>query len=111
MHRAFAWHSRKHSPLEPGVSARRWIGRLRLHAGKYILGITAPTGTGVQARHHSPAHSRGILLKLFDADVAKPSWTEVQPWDILAAYRPRTAARARFTPPCAPKITRAPVLF
>jgi hypothetical protein len=41
--------SRKHSPLEPGVSARRWIGRLRLHAGKYILGITAPTGTGVQA--------------------------------------------------------------
>src|SRR4029453_3176961 len=49
MHRAFAWHSRKHSPLEPGVSARRWIGRLRLHAGKYVLGITAPTGTGVQA--------------------------------------------------------------
>ena len=44
------WHSRKHSPLEPGVSARRWIGKLRLHAGKYILGITAPTGTGVQAR-------------------------------------------------------------
>jgi hypothetical protein len=43
------WHSRKHSPLEPGVSARRWIGRLRLHAGKYILGLTAPTGTGVQA--------------------------------------------------------------
>jgi hypothetical protein len=106
------WHSREHSPLEPGVSARRWIGRLRLHAGKYILGITAPTGTGVQAlppgessrkffdssyiarmlsrvrnsrRHHSPAHSRRILLKLFDADVAKPSWTEVQPWDILAA--------------------------
>ena len=35
--------------MEPGVSARRWIGRLRLHAGKYILGITAPTGTGVQA--------------------------------------------------------------
>ena len=25
------------------------MGRLRLHAGKYILGITAPTGTGVQA--------------------------------------------------------------
>jgi hypothetical protein len=35
--------------LEPGVGPRRWIGRLRLHAGKYILGITAPTGTGVQA--------------------------------------------------------------
>jgi len=28
---------------------RRYIGRLRLHAGKYILGTTAPTGTGVQA--------------------------------------------------------------
>jgi|RhiMetdeSRZDD1v2_1073273.scaffolds.fasta_scaffold374528_3 hypothetical protein len=26
------------------------IGGLRLHAGKYVLGITAPTGTGVQAR-------------------------------------------------------------
>jgi hypothetical protein len=25
------------------------------------------------------------LLKLFDADVTKPNWTEVQPWDILAA--------------------------
>jgi hypothetical protein len=35
--------------LELGVGPRRWIGRLRLHAGKYILGITAPTGTGVQA--------------------------------------------------------------
>jgi len=35
--------------MELGVSPRRWIDRLRLHAGKYILGITAPTGTGVQA--------------------------------------------------------------
>jgi hypothetical protein len=35
--------------LELGVGPTRWIGRVRLHAGKYILGITAPTGTGVQA--------------------------------------------------------------
>jgi hypothetical protein len=34
---------------DPGVGPRRWIGRVRLQAGKYILGITAPTGTGVQA--------------------------------------------------------------
>ena len=37
-------------PVGTRVIARRWIGRPRLHAGKYILGITAPTGTGVQAR-------------------------------------------------------------
>jgi len=37
------------SVLEPGVVVVR---RLRLHAGKYILGITAPTGTGVQALPH-----------------------------------------------------------
>ena len=40
----------KAQPVGTRVSARRWIGILRLHAGKYILGITAPTGTGVQAR-------------------------------------------------------------
>jgi hypothetical protein len=38
----------KAQPVGTRGRARRWIGR-RLHAGKYILGITAPTGTGVQA--------------------------------------------------------------
>ena len=37
------------SALKTWSGPRRWIGRLRLHARKYILGITAPTGTGVQA--------------------------------------------------------------
>jgi hypothetical protein len=36
---------------------RRYIGRLRLHAGKYILGTTAPTGTGVQALPRNPLAS------------------------------------------------------
>jgi hypothetical protein len=35
--------------LEPGVVQGVGSVRLRLHAGKYILGIAAPTGTGVQA--------------------------------------------------------------
>jgi hypothetical protein len=34
---------------EPGVGVRRYMGGLPLHAGKYILGTTASTGTGVQA--------------------------------------------------------------
>jgi hypothetical protein len=56
--------------LEPGVGPRRWIGRLRLHAGKYILGITAPTGTGVQALppwdpHASPFDSSYIGCMLW----------------------------------------------
>jgi hypothetical protein len=49
------------SVLELGVGPRRWIGRLRLHAGKYILGIAAPTGTGVQALPPwDPGASRSI---------------------------------------------------
>ena len=54
----------KAQPVGTRVSARRWIGRLRLHAGKYILGITAPTGTGVQALHFlivRKAHFPGAL--------------------------------------------------
>jgi hypothetical protein len=51
---------------------RRWIGTLRLHAGKYILGVTAPTGTGVQAlprsilsrvlSTHAAGHGTRLLL-------------------------------------------------
>jgi len=54
---AAEWHKpglARNGPDRPVIlgtasGPRRWIGRLRLHAGKYILGVTAPTGTGVQA--------------------------------------------------------------
>jgi hypothetical protein len=49
---------------------RRYIGRLRLHAGKYI---TAPTGTGVQALPRNP------LASSFDS---------------MPRYKARTSAQA-----------------
>ena len=80
------WHSRKHSPLEPGVSARRWIDRLRLHAGKYILGITAPTGTGVQARFlKCREHGDALWSCVDDIVTVKTCWGRQD----SAARRPR----------------------